>query len=85
MNNEIKKMLELHIKNDIDLLPKNQQKVLDYITNLQKENEKIRKDIRKDLIDNIKKDIINYGLTLDAEEKHIVNKVLIIIENHYFK
>ena len=35
MTDDIKEMLELHIKNDIDLLPKNQQKVLDYITNLQ--------------------------------------------------
>lgn len=35
MNNEIKEMLELHIKNDIDLLPKNQKTVLEYITNLQ--------------------------------------------------
>ena len=35
MNDDIKEMLELHIKNEIDLLPKNQQKVLDYITNLQ--------------------------------------------------
>ena len=34
MNDDIKEMLELHIKNDIDLLPKNQKIVLDYITNL---------------------------------------------------
>ena len=37
MNDEIKEMLELHIKHEIDLLPKNQQEVLDYITNLQQE------------------------------------------------
>ena len=42
MKNEIKEMLELHIKNEIDLLPKNQKKVLDCITNLQEENERLK-------------------------------------------
>lgn len=42
MNKEIQEMLELHIKNDIDLLPKNQKTVLDYITKLEKERDKYR-------------------------------------------
>ena len=45
----------------------------------------VRKDIRKDLIDNIKSDIIMYGLTLDNDEKNIINRVLTIVENYYFK
>ena len=44
MNNEIKEILELHIKNDIDLLPENQKTVLDYITNLKQELEIMVKD-----------------------------------------
>lgn len=47
MNDDIKEMLELHIKNDIDLLPKNQQKVLDYITNLQQENQELNNENEK--------------------------------------
>ena len=41
MKDEIIKMLELHIKVNEDLLTKNQQKVLDYITNLQEEINKL--------------------------------------------
>ena len=47
MNNEIKEMLELHIKNEIDLLPKNQKTVLDYITNLQEQLHQASLDIQE--------------------------------------
>lgn len=57
MNNEIKEMLELHIKNDIDLLPKNQKTVLDYITNLQHTEDlynQLLKDYDEEVEENIK-------------------------------
>lgn len=41
MKDEIKEILEIHIKANCELLPKNQKKVLDCITNLQEENERV--------------------------------------------
>ena len=66
MNDEIKQILELHIKHQIDLLPKNQKTVLDYITNLQQLNEELidKLDIfilsdktKQETIDNFRKRI----------------------------
>ena len=45
----------------------------------------VSKDIRKDLLDNIKKDILLYGLSLNNDERQLINRVLTIIEQHYFK
>ena len=80
MNNEIKEMLELHIKNDIDLLPKNQKTVLEYITNLQETIDFQDKwlEYYKDFIseNNIKDYKSRIEKAVDFINKHCVNHKL---------
>lgn len=77
--NEIIEMLKLHIKNEIDLLPKNQKKVLDYITNLQKEIEKLTAE-------STEWESKCYDLQKENEElKTRIEKVKKYIDEHYPK
>ena len=73
---EIKEMLELHIKNDIDLLPKNQKTVLDYITNLQQKLEEYKdtETYSKRFLYKANKDRLNANLDLVKENERLKTK-----------
>ena len=91
MNNEIKEMLELHIKHQIDLLPKNQKTVLDYITNLQqlnlslaKENEQEKQFIKDCGFENGQQLVLDYiGIRQEKEDyKSRIEKAVEYIKNN---
>lgn len=41
--------------------------------------------LKNKILDEIYKEILNFGLTCDKEDKLVISKILTIINNHYFK